>query len=499
MDWPNLIWFLAYTAVLLGLSAYGVHRFLIIYLYFRHARKDPRPLDHFAELPVVTVQLPVFNELHVVERLIRSVGKLHYPKDRLQIQILDDSTDETTGICEHEAARLQEQGFDVEVRHRSDRTGFKAGALEEGMKTARGEFIFILDADFVPPIGILQEMIHYFTDPQVGMVQSRWGHLNRGYSLLTRIQAMFLDGHLLMEQTARSRSGRFFNFNGTGGIWRRSCISDAGGWQHDTLTEDLDLSYRAQLAGWRFIFLKDVVSPAELPVDMNGFKSQQHRWTKGSIQTCKKMLSKVWHSPVPFFVKLEATAHLTSNFAYLLLVLLCFLIFPSETRLEWKWELLLSIPIFVAASVSVMAFYVVSQRELHPRTWLREMIYLPLLLALGIGMSINNGKAVLEALFNRHSAFNRTPKYGIENRKSNWRSSRYKALRSVTPIIEIALALYFTGLVFYAVWCGYWGSVPFLLLFQGGFLYVAGCSLAQFLPTRWNGDNRSNEDHALPA
>ncbi|HUF60935.1 MAG TPA: cellulose synthase family protein [Verrucomicrobiales bacterium] len=499
MDWPNLIWFVSYTAVLLGLSAYGVHRFLIIFLYFKHARTDPRPLDRFAELPVVTVQLPVFNELHVVERLIRSVGELHYPKDRLQIQILDDSTDETTGICEQEAARLRAQGFDVEVRHRSDRTGFKAGALEEGMQSARGEFIFILDADFVPPTGILLEMIHYFTDPQVGMVQSRWGHLNRGYSLLTRIQAMFLDGHLLMEQTARSRSGRFFNFNGTGGIWRRSCITDAGGWQHDTLTEDLDLSYRAQLAGWRFVFLKDVVSPAELPVDMNGFKSQQHRWTKGSIQTCKKMLSKVWRSPVPFFVKLEATAHLTSNFAYLLLVLLCFLIFPSETRLEWKWELLLSIPIFIAASVSVMVFYVVSQRELHPRTWLRELIYLPLLLALGIGMSINNGKAVLEALFNRHSAFNRTPKYGIQNRKSNWRRSRYRALRSVTPIIEIALALYFTGLVVYAVHCGYWGSVPFLLLFQGGFLYVAGCSLAQFFPTRWNGDNRSNEDHALPA
>jgi hypothetical protein len=232
---------------------------------------------------------------------------------------------------------------------------------------------------------------------------------------------------------------------------------------------------------------------------MNGFKSQQHRWTKGSIQTCKKMLSQVWRSRVPLFVKLEATAHLTSNFAYLLLIFLCFLIFPSEARLEWKWELLLSIPIFIAASVSVMAFYVVSQRELHPRTWLRELVYLPLLLALGIGMSINNGKAVLEALFNRSSAFNRTPKYGIDNRKSNWRESRYKALRSFTPLIEVALALYFTGLVIYAGWCGYWGSIPFLLLFQCGFLYVAGCSLAQFVPGRWSPDNRSDEDRALPA
>ncbi len=487
MDWPQTIWFILYTAVLLGLSVYGGHRFVIIYLYWKHRKDKIVPKQRFEELPLVTVQLPVFNEEYVVERLIRSVCALDYPKDKLQIQVLDDSTDHTTQICEDEAARQREAGFDIQVIHRTDRTGFKAGALEEGMKEAQGEFIFILDADFVPPKGILHEMIHFFTDPKLGMVQTRWGHLNRGYSLLTKIQAMFLDGHLILEQTARSRSGRFFNFNGTGGIWRRSCIEDAGGWQHDTLTEDLDLSYRAQLKGWQFVFLKDVVTPAELPVDMNGFKSQQHRWTKGSIQTCKKMLARVWRSDVPLLVKLEASVHLTSNFAYLLLGALCFLIYPSSARpdLPWHWALLLNVPIFVAVSISVCAFYVASQSILHPKRWLREMIYLPLLLALGIGMSINNGKAVLEAVFNKKSPFVRTPKYGIDRKKQQWKGLRYTALKSVAPIFEVLFAVYFTVLIGIAIAREFWLSIPFLMLFQVGFLYVAFGSLARHLPSRW--------------
>ncbi len=246
------------------------------------------------------------------------------------------------------------------------------------------------------------------------MIQTRWGHLNRTYSLLTRVQAMFLDGHLLLEQTARSRSGRFFNFNGTAGLWRRTCIETAGGWQHDTLTEDLDLSYRAQLAGWKFVFLSDVVTPAELPVDMNGFKSQQHRWTKGSIQTCKKILPLILRSDLPLKIKLEATLHLTSNFSYLLLAFLCVLLQPTSYGGHgWMRFCLFDAPVFLAASVSVAVFYICAQRELYPRTWMKEILLLPPLIALGIGLSLNNARAVLEAIFNHTTAFVRTPKYGI--------------------------------------------------------------------------------------
>ncbi len=481
MDIASTIWVLCYFLVLIGLSAYGIHRYSMIFLYLKHSRHTPEPLRHFEELPVVTVQLPIFNELHVVERLIRSVAALDYPKELLQIQVLDDSIDETVDLCKAEVERLRAEGFDIEYIHRVDRSGFKAGALENGMATAKGDYIFILDADFVTAPDILHKMIHFFTDEKIGMIQTRWGHLNRKYSLLTRIQAMFLDGHLILEQTARSRSGRFFNFNGTAGIWRKSCIVDAGGWQHDTLTEDLDLSYRAQMGGWKFIFLKDVVTPAELPVDMDGFKSQQHRWTKGSIQTCKKMLGPIWSSDLPFIIKLEATVHLTSNFAYLLLIFLCLLIHPAmQPEAGWTRAVLLDIPIFLMASLSVGAFYVCSQMALYPNgKWLREIVYLPLLLALGIGMSINNGKAVLEAVFNQQSDFVRTPKYGIEQKRQDWRKSRYRALKSIAPLFEILMALYFTYLVIYSALTGGWTSLPFLIMFQVGFLYVSAGSIVR--------------------
>ena len=290
------IWTICYLSVLIGLSAYGVHRYFIIYLFLKNRKHEPKPVGRFEQLPRVTVQLPIFNEVYVAERLLRSVSELDYPRELLEIQVLDDSTDETREITASCAEELTARGFNVQLIQRVDREGFKAGALAAGLEATEGEFVCILDADFVPPADLLRRTVRLLYRPEVGMIQTRWGHLNRGYSLLTRVQAMFLDGHLLLEQTARSRSGRFFNFNGTAGLWRRSCIEEAGGWQHDTLTEDLDLSYRAQLAGWKFIFLSDVVTPAELPVDMNGFKSQQHRWTKGSIQTCKKLLPRIWRA-----------------------------------------------------------------------------------------------------------------------------------------------------------------------------------------------------------
>ena len=332
----KLLWTICYLIVVLGLSAYGIHRYSIIYLYFRNRRCKPAADSRFADLPMVTVQLPIYNEMHVIERLLKSIGEIDYPTDKLEIQVLDDSTDETRGMADHAVAKLRARGFDAVVLRREGRFGFKAGALDYGFQKAKGEFFFILDADFVAPPNILRESIHYFSDPKVGMIQTRWGHINRSYSWLTRAEAILLDGHLVLEQTARSRTGRFFNFNGTAGLWRKSCIREAGGWQHDTLTEDLDLSYRAQLRGWKFVFLVDIVTPAELPVDIDGFKSQQHRWTKGSIQTCKKVLPRIWRSKLPLFIKIEATAHLTANFAYLLLAFLCVLLYPSSSGRVWR-------------------------------------------------------------------------------------------------------------------------------------------------------------------
>ena len=479
-----LIWTVCYLSVLLGLSAYGVHRYFIIYLFLKYRKKPTVPLSRFEQLPKVTMQLPIFNEVYVVERLLKAVSEVDYPRECLQIQVLDDSTDDTKELTRRCVDELRERGLNVELIQRTDRTGFKAGALETGLATAEGEFICILDADFVPQPDLLQKTIHHFTDPKIGMIQTRWGHLNRTYSLLTKVQAMFLDGHLLLEQTARSRSGRFFNFNGTAGLWRRSCIEEAGGWQHDTLTEDLDLSYRAQLAGWKFIFLPDVITPAELPVDMNGFKSQQHRWTKGSIQTCKKLLPTIWRSKLPFYLKLEATAHLTSNFAYLLLACLCVLLHPSVggPQSGWMRMLLVDVPIFLTASCSVGVFYICAQRELHPRTWMKEILYLPALLALGVGLSINNARAVLEAVLNRHSDFERTPKNGIERKKQPWRTCKYMPMKSLLPIIEMGFAIYFTYFLYFAIKHGQYLSVPFLAMFQLGFLYVSLSSLSQWFP-----------------
>lgn len=490
----DVVWTVCYLSVLIGLSAYGLHRYVIVYLFLKNRNRPPQPLGHFEELPVVTVQLPVFNEIYVVERLLKAVSELDYPRDRLQIQVLDDSTDETRDVTRSCVAQLAERGFDVQLIHRTDRVGFKAGALEAGLDSARGDYVCILDADFVPQPELLKKTVHFFTDPKVGMIQTRWGHINRGYSLLTRVQAMFLDGHLLLEQVARSRSGRFFNFNGTAGLWRKSCIEKSGGWQHDTLTEDLDLSYRAQLEGWKFVFLTDVVTPAELPVDMNGFKSQQHRWTKGSIQTCKKLLPRIWRSNLPLLIKVEATGHLTSNFAYLLLACLCVLLHPSlgGPQTGWLRMFLIDVPIFLCASLSVAVFYICAQRELHPRTWMKEILLLPALLALGVGLSINNARAVLEAVFNHESEFKRTPKYGIEHKAQPWRSCRYMPLKSLLPIIEIGFAAYFSYFVYYACIHGQFLNLPFLLMFQLGFLYVALCSVAQWLPRFTFNGSRQN-------
>ena len=491
MEW---LLYISYLLVLVSLAGYGFHRLTIIFLYLKHKDDKPEPKFEFEELPVITMQLPVFNEMHVVERLLEKVSEIDYPKDKLHIQVLDDSTDETQEICTEQVADLVARGYDAEYIHRTDRTGYKAGALENGIKSAKGDFLFILDADFAPNPDVLLKTIHYFTDEKVGMIQTRWGHLNRNFNTLTRIQAMFLDGHLELEQTARNRSGRFFTFNGTGGMWRKSCIADAGGWEHDTLTEDMDLSYRAQLKGWNFVFLKDVESPAELPVDMDGFKSQQHRWTKGSIQCCKKCLVNIWKSDARLKAKMEATAHLTSNFAYLALIVLCFLIYPNQTTHipgvtgNRMLELFINLPIFFFGSVSVALFYLTAQKALNPKSWMKEIIYLPLLIALGIGMSVNNAKAVLEAIFNHQTGFVRTPKYGLDKggekakeKSAGWKSSRYKAMKSLTPIIEFGFGVFFLMVVVSNFMDERYVTAILLTPFPIGFFFTSFPSLKRML------------------
>ncbi len=493
------LWNLCYLAVLIGLTGYGLHRCCIIGLFLKHRKNIPRPVSHFSELPSVTIQLPLYNEACVAGRLIRAVSELDYPSEKLVIQVLDDSTDETTEVVAEAVAELQQQGLRISHIRRGSREGFKAGALAHGMILGTSDLIFILDADFVPPPDILRKTVDFFTDPGIGLVQMRWGHLNRKQSLLTRLQAMFLDGHLLLEQTARCHSGRFFNFNGTAGIWRRTAIENAGGWHADTLTEDLDLSYRAQLKGWRFLFLPDLVIPAELPEEMNGFKTQQKRWTKGSIQTCLKILPKVWSAPVSLIIKLEATAHLTSNFGYLLLVLMCVLTLPHALgpKQSALYSLLVDLPIFLATTVSIAAFYIVAQRHLNPSGWKRDLLLLPMLLALATGMSINNSLGVLEALFRQTGEFTRTPKSGNASTVSSKPKARYNPVRSLIPAIELLFALYFAYCTWNAWTHSQWMSIPFLLMFLAGFLYVAWNSLC-FPSISWSARMVPDQD-SLPA
>jgi cellulose synthase/poly-beta-1,6-N-acetylglucosamine synthase-like glycosyltransferase len=471
-----------YFFVLVILAVYGWHRYYLVYLYMKNKDRQPVPQGSLPSLPKVTIQLPIYNEMYVTDRLIDAVCAIDYPRELLDIQVLDDSTDETRAIAERAVDRHAARGVDITYLHRTDRSGYKAGALEAGMRAARGEFIAIFDADFIPPADFLARTVPFFGDPSVAMVQARWGHINQDYSLLTKIQSILLDGHFVLEHGGRNRAGHFFNFNGTAGIWRRSAIVDAGGWQHDTLTEDLDLSYRAQLRGWRFVFLPDLIAPAEVPVEMNAFKSQQHRWAKGSVQTCLKVLPGILASPtLPLGVKAEAFFHLTANFNYPLMCVLSVLMAPSMViryNMGWYEMLLIDIPLFFAATASVANFYMVCQRELH-KDWITRAKYLPFLMSIGIGLAVNNTRAVFEALFKKQSEFARTPKYRVETQSDEWMGKKYRQSFVVQPAIELTLGLYFTATVFYALANGIYGTVPFLMLFQIGFLYTGLLSIMQ--------------------
>ena len=469
------------------IAIYGFHRYVLVYLYFKHRHDGYVPTGSFATLPKVTVQLPMYNEDIVAERIIDASCQIDYPLDKLEIQVLDDSTDHSADIALKACQKWAAKGFPIQYIHRENRIGYKAGALEAGLPQAKGEFIAIFDADFVPPRDILHNVVDYFFDDQIGMVQVRWDHLNRDASLLTKSQAIFLDGHFVIEHTARNRSGRFMHFNGTAGVWRRSTIGDAGGWQHDTLTEDLDLSYRAQLRGWKFVYLPQFCAPAELPPEMIGFKQQAHRWTKGSMQTAIKLLPKILRSKhLPLRVKTEAFFHLTNTIVYPMMVLLTLMMYPAFIYVDGPMKQyalghwLFSGSLFVLATCSASTFFVFGQRELFGKLagW-KSLLHLPFLMALGVGVSVNNAKAVIEAFFSsarrKPSEFVRTPKYGTTGRdRKNWVPQPVFTLKKMMlPIIEIALGVYMSCFIFISLYYDYaLSSVPFLCIFAGGYLYV---------------------------
>ena len=472
-----------YVLALIVLSGFGLYALIMVVIYIRLRPSDPVRSVEIADedLPLVTVQLPVFNERYVVERLVDAVCRLNWPKERLEIQLLDDSTDDTVTLSREIVERKKSEGYQIELLHRTDRSGFKAGALKEGLEVARGEYVAIFDADFIPESRFLRETVPHLVDaPEVGMVQARWEHLNSDYSLITKIQAMALDAHFAMEQQVRNRAKVFINFNGTAGVWRKSCILDAGDWHSDTLTEDLDLSYRAQLKGWRFLYLNDVTVPAELPAEVNGLKLQQFRWTKGAIETAKKHLWRVWRSDQSLTVKLHATVHLTSNIVFPFILFIAVLNLPivlikqGNPQLDPYFNMM---AIFILASISTFLFYLCAQRDLRG-DWKQRMLLFPVFMAGTMGMAVNNTRAVFEALFNRKSEFKRTPKYNILKKGDNWKSSIYRFSRvDGGTIIELLLALYFAIAIVTSIWLVEIAALPFQLMYLFGFGFAGVLSL----------------------
>ncbi len=473
----------AQLAILVPLAAFGLHRGWMVLLFLRTRRRADAPLREPApELPTVTVQLPVYNERYVAARLIEAAADLDYPRDRLEIQVLDDSSDDTSEII---ATCVQSLPADVRIEHvyRTDRVNFKAGALAHGLERSSGELVAVFDADFVPPRQFLRATVPQFADPAVGMVQCRWDHLNTDYSLLTRMQALLLDGHFAIEHVARSRSGCYFNFNGTAGVFRRSCIADAGGWQGDTLTEDMDLSYRAQLAGWRFRYLPDVACPAELPVQMNAFLNQQFRWAKGSIQTARKLLPTIRRAKVGAMVKVEATFHLLGNLCFPLLLGLILLTLPLQSLRLWHETI---VPTWLAwveglplllSTFCVLLYYGVAQRALRRPAGIGTWLRIPLVLAIGAGLCVNNTIAVLSAVVGPTGEFRRTPKWNVVGGASPIRAHIYGSRRGQTALLEIALGIWAAGNCVLSLLVGLPVTAAFHALFAAGLLWVGASSL----------------------
>ncbi|MBN1300001.1 MAG: glycosyltransferase [Melioribacteraceae bacterium] len=471
-----------YIFTLTVILIFSSHGFIMIYYRNKFRNSSHSKAETNADLPAVTIQLPLYNEMYVAERLIDSVCCIEYERSKLEIQVLDDSTDSTTEIVNEIVEEKRKEGFNIKHIHRTNRKGYKAGALKEGLLTARGEFIAIFDADFVPRPDFLKTTMGYFSDNRVGMVQTRWEHINEDYSLLTRIQALALNGHFVIEQTVRNKAGFFINFNGTGGIWKKKCIEDAGNWQDDTLTEDLDLSYRAQLKGWKFIFLRDLTTPAELPAEINALKAQQFRWTKGAIETAKKLLPMVWNSDLNLKMKLQSTFHLTNNivFPFILVagILNVPLIFiknsgPYDTVFNYM-------SVFVLAFISSFLFYLNAQRDVY-LDWRKKITLFPIFMAGSMGLAVNNTRAVMEGLLSRKSEFVRTPKYKIDNQNKSYIKNKYfqNTKFDASAFVELILAVYcFIG-VAASVYFFEIAALPFQLMFFVGFGVVSYLSFRQ--------------------
>ncbi len=474
----------AIAAILL--AVYGANALFLALLYLRRRQHCPPEPPTLTQWPAVTVQLPVFNELHVVERLIDAVAALDYPRDRLQVQVLDDSTDETTALAAACIERQRARGLDIALLHRAQRPGYKAGALSAAQSQVTGEFIAIFDADFVPPSDFLRRTLpHLLADPTMGFLQTRWAHLNERYSALTGAQALALDGHFMVEQTVRQRSGWFFGFNGTAGLWRRACIDDAGGWQIDTLCEDLDLSYRAQLRGWRGLYLPDVSAPAEIPPQLAALKRQQSRWATGSIQTFRKLSGQLVRAQRPLLHTIEALIHLGAYFCHPLMLLLLLLTLPllwfgdtSANPLRWLLTYL------GLASIGPPLLYAISQWELHGdepllHGWLRRLLSLPLLVLMGTGLALSNTVAVARGLSNQMPEFRRTPKFHLQDPGDQWQDKRYSLPLSGLVLGEMFLFCYALLTVIVAIARGQLYAAPFLMLYVLGFGMVVVVGLVQ--------------------
>lgn len=462
--------FNVYTVVSSVMFAYGVNFY---YLTYRSTKNHNRPPSvPLLDLPRVTVQLPVYNERYVAKRLIEAVCQLDYPQSKLEIQVLDDSADDTVETCKETVQQFQEKGMNLVYIHRDERTGFKAGALQEGLSAASGEFVAIFDADFIPPPDFLTKALPYFAAKEIGMVQTRWGHLNEDYSTLTKAQALSLDAHFLIEQRAKSYSDLFMNFNGTAGIWRRECILDAGGWQ-DTLAEDLDLSLRAQLRGWKFIFLDEHLSPAEIPVQMNASRKQQFRWAKGSAQCVRKFLREILVSKLGLNTKLQALFQLTRHVVFPLSIIQLLLL---PFLLAWGFNLSPTTGIVSQLTLGPLA-YVYALRKMYGKDWPSRVPRYMYLLLFGEGISLSNSLAFLEGLIGTKGFFDRTPKYAIVTRHDTWRGKRYMTPFSWTAFGEIGLAAYGIIVILMALIKRSFLLVPNIAFQTLGFLYVSGLTI----------------------
>ncbi len=476
----SLILFIVYLFAASMLAIYGFNTCLMAFFYWRK-RDATIPLSPLNDMPRVTVQLPIYNELYVVERLINAAAALDWPGDRLQIQVLDDSDDETTSIAQARVDYFRRRGINIALLRRADRTGFKAGALAFGLPRATGEFIAIFDADFTPPPDFLTKTIPYFASHKVGLVQTRWGHLNSTYSALTRAQSIALDGHFVVEQTARSRNGLFFNFNGTAGVWRRECIEQSGGWQGDTLSEDLDLSYRAQMVGWKMLFLPEVVSPAEIPPQIHAFKRQQFRWAKGSTQCLIKLAPRILTAPNASPLKrVEGILHLAGYVMNPLILLMVIALVPLIALGAQFPELM---TYFGLAMLGPVIVYALGQRALYP-DWVARYSYFTVLLLLGTGIALNNSIAVFEAITRQGNSFRRTPKFHVEGDGDAWSTKRYTLPFSWESIGELAFSAYAFAGVAIAWQHHLWWSIPFLILYAAGFGFTGALSLWHSLPAR---------------